>query len=68
MKRFTLKELEELPTLAIGQASDLKIQEVNTRVWLARTTKEDGEDYDNRVMVEVYFDGEWQIAEEYEAV
>lgn len=53
MKRiYTLSELEILPTLATGQADDLKIEKENRRVWLSRCTVEDGEPYNNKVTVE----------------
>lgn len=51
---LTLKELEAMPTLSVGQADDLKIETADTRVWLSRMTVEDGQPYDNQVTVEKY--------------
>lgn len=60
MKRiYTLKELQDLPTLAVGQVDDLKVATENRRVWLSRITKEDGEPYDNKVTVEKLTGGEY---------
>jgi hypothetical protein len=43
----TLKWLESLPTLATGQAEDLKIETTLTRVWLSRVEQDE-------VTIEVY--------------
>ncbi len=67
MKRYTLKELQVLPTLATGQADDLKIDTGSVRVWLSRCTREDGEPYDNKVSVEEYQNGRWVTIEQYPA-
>lgn len=54
MKRiYTLSELEALPTLAVGQTDDLKIDDGKKRVWLSRCSVEDGEPYNDKVTVEV---------------
>ncbi|MGB8686066.1 MAG: hypothetical protein WCD53_01810 [Microcoleus sp.] len=63
----TLSELKNLTTLYSGQFGDLKIETDNTRVWLARTSIEDGEPYDNKVTIEKFIDGTWIIIEEYQA-
>ena len=57
MKKYSLKHLEAMPTLATGQADDLKIEILGSagegvRVWLSRCTVEDGEPYNNKVTVE----------------
>ena len=53
MKRiYTLAELEDLPTLAQGQADDLKVDTGTQRVWLNRCGVEDGEPYINKVTIE----------------
>lgn len=65
MSRYTAAELEQLPTLAVGQTDDLKIDDGDTRVWLARTGEDDGEAYDNRISVEQLVDGRWVVAQEY---
>lgn len=60
MKRiYTLAELEALPTLATGQADDLKVETENRRVWLSRCGVEDGEPYPNKATVEKLTGGEY---------
>jgi hypothetical protein len=66
--RYSLAELEALPTLAEGQADDLKIETGEYRVWLARTGVEDGEPFDNKVTIEADFDGTWQTIATYQAL
>ena len=67
--RYTFQELEALPTLAIGQADDLKIDTGKYRVWLSRCDTTDGEPYDNKVTIERYNeeDGRWKTIDEYQA-
>lgn len=48
-----LRQLSVMPTLAEGQADDLKVDGGDIRVWLARTSVEDGEPYRHTVHVEV---------------
>ena len=68
MNRHTLAELEALQTLCVGQADDLKIEEPDRRVWLARTGIADGEPCDHKVTIEVRdHDGRWHEAVTYEA-
>ena len=67
MKRFTLQELERMPTLCVGQADDLKVEEDGVRVWLSRCSVEDGEPYDNKVTVEKWVNLRWTVVEEYQA-
>jgi len=67
MKRYTLNELEALPTLRVGHFDDLKVETPDTRVWLSRMTKADGADYDNAVTVDKLRKGCWVTIEEYEA-
>lgn len=43
MTTYTMKDLERLPTLAVGQADDLKVDTGSIRVWLSRCGPEDGE-------------------------
>lgn len=64
---LTLSELKELPTLAQGQADDLKIESDTERVWLSRCTAADGEPWDNKVTVERYIGGSWIEVEWWEA-
>jgi hypothetical protein len=60
--RYSLQELEAMPTIMEGQFDDLKVEETHSfedgdskvRVWLSRMTKEDGMPYDNQVTVEMY--------------
>ena len=47
----SIKKLKSLPTLKQAQFEDLKIQENNIEIWLSRATIEDGEVYNNKVMV-----------------
>ncbi len=66
-RRFDLKELHSLPTLAVGQTCDLKVDSGRTRVWLCRATREDGAPYNNMVSVETYCKGNWTLTDTYEA-
>lgn len=72
VERYSLQELEAMPTIMEGQFDDLKIEEIDgdskVRVWLSRMTKEDGMPYDNQVTVEVYGppDYKWQNVDQYE--
>ena len=69
MKQYTLKQLEALPTLSVGQADDLKIETEVTRIWLSRCGVEDGEPFPNKVTVEAWdFDnGFWAEERTYQA-
>lgn len=64
---FGLKTLENFETISVGQAADLKYQNVDTRIWLFRTGIEDGEIFNNKVSIERLVDGQWVEAEIYEA-
>ncbi len=65
--RYTAKYLESLPTLATGQADNLKIDDGNgVRVWLSRCTVADGEPYDNKVTHERLENGRWLETDVYE--
>jgi len=63
IRRYTAEELEEMPTLAQGQADDLKVEETihgtKYRVWLCRCGVEDGMPYDNAITIERYQYGRW---------
>lgn len=64
-RRYTAAELRDLPTLTVGQADDLKIDNGTERIWLSRAGVEDGAPYDNQIFVET-FDGErWNVVDEY---
>jgi hypothetical protein len=65
-KRYTASELEAMPTLAVGQADDLKVDTGSVRVWLSRCGIADGMKYNNQVTVEVLdVVGSWFTIEEY---
>lgn len=66
-KRYTLEELENIPTLSESQDADLKIEYTNTRIWLSRMTVSDGAEYDNKVEIEKQIDGSWVVVESYQA-
>lgn len=68
MKKFTLTELEKLPTLHQGHFDNLKIKDGNVRVWLSRMTVADGMEYNNQVTVENLINGNWVTVAKYEAV
>ena len=65
---YTLDELEDMETLCVGQADNLKFDNGRFRVWLSRMTIEDGMDYNNQVTVEKCKDGCWSTIGEYEAI
>jgi len=56
--------LSQLPTLAQGQADDLKLETPQFRLWLSRMTTEDGATEDNAVTIEYYVDGQWLNVED----
>jgi hypothetical protein len=51
--------LDTLPTLATGQAHNLKVDTGERRVWLARTGLDDGEPFARTVYIEELTDGRW---------
>ena len=57
MPALTYFELEAMPTLAQGQAADLKIDTGTMRVWVSRCGLRDGETHP--VQVERLMDGKW---------
>jgi len=58
---LTVSDLLALPTLAVGQADDLKYDDGKHRVWLSRTRPADwdGKSGFKRVSYEVLRDGRW---------
>ena len=57
-------DLEDLPTLCVGQAEDLKVETTlddgtPARVWLSRCGVEDGEPWENTVSLETCQNGRW---------
>jgi hypothetical protein len=67
MHKVSLAILEALPTLAVGQADDLKIDDGETRIWLSRCGVEDGEPYANKFTVEKLINGRWVETKTYRA-
>ena len=67
--RFTLAELQAMPTLSVGQADDLKLEGEGHRVWLSRCGVADGEPYPNKVTVERFSagTGTWTETQHYQA-
>lgn len=65
MKHYRASSLRKLPTLATGQADNLKVDDGEIRVWLSRMTKADGMPYNGQVTVERLTDGRWITEEEY---
>jgi CDGSH-type Zn-finger protein len=65
MRHYTAEELADMPTLAVGQADDLKIENHHRRVWLCRCGVADGMPYDDMVTVEAYIDGRWVEIDRY---
>lgn len=78
MERFTLAELEAMPTLGVARTAYYrKYDDGYTRVWLARTTVADGEpwprprraiaEHDIYVIVEKFNGIRWVTVDEYPA-
>lgn len=67
---WSLNELRKLPTLATGQADDLKLEDLDLgyRVWLSRCSIADGEPYNNKVSVERYVGNRWKTVREFQAI
>ena len=66
MPRYTAADLKDLPTLAQGQADNLKLDDGETRVWLCRCGVADGMPYNNQITIERLVDGRWITVETYE--
>lgn len=60
MKIPSLKKLLAMPTLAIGQTDDLKIDEGSIRIWVSRLTVEDGMPYNHQLTIEHKREGVWE--------
>lgn len=56
--RYTVEELEAMPTIHSGQYDDLKIETETMRVWLSRMGPEDGET--QPITIERLIDGRWE--------
>jgi hypothetical protein len=61
---YDVAQLEEMPTLCVSQADNLKIDTGDERVWLCRCTRDDGMCCDAHVTVERLHDGRWATAYE----
>lgn len=62
LSTWTTEELQELPTLARGQADDLKVDDGEYRVWLSRCGLADGMPVEHSVMVErLNEQGQWRV-------
>lgn len=71
MKRYTLAELDAMPTIESGHYDNLKIDSKtdkgHIRVWLSRLTVGDGMPYNNQVTVEQLIKGVWTEIDTYQA-
>lgn len=70
LKRYTANELRDLPTLATGQADNLKLEFTDpyhgeVRVWLSRCGVEDGMPYDDIITIENLAEGRWVQVDQY---
>lgn len=61
---YTAEYLRAQPTLAIGHDADLKVATENTRWWVSRMTREDGEEYE--IHVELLTPQGWRTVHKYE--
>lgn len=66
---YSLKQLEDMPTLLESQADDLKFDEGGVRVWLSRMDESDGAPYHSEVTVEVMDPdtSKWEVVRQYQA-
>lgn len=67
--KFTAADLEDRTTLSVGQADNLKFEDLEAdppiRVWLCRCGVADGMAYDNQITVEHCIDGAWTNVDVY---
>jgi hypothetical protein len=68
MRRFSLKELENMPVQHQGHFDNIMIDKKDYRVALSRMTVEDGMPYNNQVTHERLFNGVWETVDQYEAL
>jgi hypothetical protein len=59
-------DLIDRPTLATGQADNLKLDTGQTRYWVSRCGIEDGEPFAETVHVERLIDGRWETVHTYD--
>lgn len=64
--RISAADLADKPTLAVGQADNLKIDTGQTRYWLCRCGIEDGMEWENTVTVERLINGRWETVDTYD--
>jgi hypothetical protein len=67
-KKFSLAELDEMPTLHEGHCENVKYVDNDIKITLSRMTKADGMPYDNQVTVEKKVNGEWVKETQYQAL
>lgn len=72
--RYRYAELADMPTLAVGQAEDLKVETTTLtgqpcRVWLSRTGPADGEPFRHTASVETFDQrtSQWNTLYQYDA-
>jgi len=65
--KYSTTKLLSMETIRSSHDSDLKFQNEDTRVWLSRGGKEDGEPYENTVYEESYIDGIWVLSGYYDS-
>ena len=65
--RYSLEQIQSMPTIHQGHYDNLKAETFNSRLWLSRMTVKDGMPYDNQVTEEALVGGKWITVEEYEA-
>lgn len=65
---YSLKDLHGIKTLSKSHFEDLKVETETERVWLSRCTTEDGEEFNNKVIVEKPINGYWEVTEIYQAI
>ena len=64
-KVYKAEELKKMPTIATGQAFDLKVESDGLRVFLCRCGTEDGMPYDDAISIEKLKNGNWVETEMY---
>lgn len=66
--KYTLSELQNMPTISQGYFDNLKIETSTIKVWLSRMTTADGAEYNNGVTIEKLVKGVWETVDEYQAI
>lgn len=52
--RWTASDLDAMPTIEVGYTAGLKLRTRDLKIWLHRTTKADGEEFERAVTIEFY--------------